>query len=98
MRADAAGEEFAEAPEIVGCVVNPDHAAGVVEIVFGRVEQPPVRRENAVAVEVPAFDSRDRRPPETGTRKHQRKITRLAAEDDEPAGDGALGNVVTAVR
>ncbi|MNI56297.1 hypothetical protein D3C73_1112910 [compost metagenome] len=55
MRADAMSVEFADPPECTAAVIEADHAAIAVEIVFAGIKNGAVRREMPVAVEMPAL-------------------------------------------
>ena len=87
MRAKAAGR-----------VVDADHAGGVLEIVLGGIEQPAVRREHAMAEEVPAGRAGDgHRRDCAGVVEHHGEGAGPAREHHRAAGDRIVGHVVAAV-
>src|SRR5690606_29007317 len=49
---EAMALQFSDAPEARPGIVNPENSAAGIEIVFGRIEQPPILREDAVSAEV----------------------------------------------
>ncbi len=59
VRADAVGLELADAGKAVGRVIEADHAAVGVEVVLAGIEEPAIRREGAVAIEVAALGGGD---------------------------------------
>ena len=83
----------------VARVVDADHAGGVVEIVLGGVEQRAVRREDAVAEEMPAGDAL--RSSAAASRpawsKTTAKVPGWRAKTTERPRDRIEGDVVAAV-
>jgi hypothetical protein len=57
VRVHAVRRKLADPPEPVRRVIDADHPAGVVEVVFSGVEQLAVRRKDTVTEEVPSLDA-----------------------------------------
>ena len=99
VRPDAMRRKFADARKAVPRVIDADHAGGILEIIFGRIKQRAVRREDAVTEEVAAGDALDGdRLAAAGGIEHHGKGSGLAREDDRAAGNRIEGYVMAAIR
>jgi hypothetical protein len=97
VRADAVGGIFADAAIAVAGIVEADHAAVGAEIVLAGIEQFSIRREAAMAEEVPLLGSGDRhRLRLAAAVDHQREGAGAPGEGDEMIGCGRKGHAVAA--
>jgi hypothetical protein len=99
VRADAMGFELADPAETIRGVIDADHAAIGVEIVFAGIEQPAVRRKVPVAEEVPVGRRGDHdRFAASACVEDDRKGTGTSGEGDREACRRAVAEAVNAVR
>ncbi len=86
MRTDAVGRDLADALVAAGRVVDADEAGARLVVVLGRIEQPSVAREDAVAVEVAVGRRREQhRLAAILNVEGERERTRAAREHDRLA-------------
>ena len=97
VRAKAMGRPFPDAMKAGSDIVDPDHPAGIVEIILGCVEQRAIRREDAVAVEMPVL-RRMEDPVRLSAinRQADGEGTRPTGEHDGDAVHRAKGEVMAA--
>jgi len=99
VRSDAIGLELADTPIAAGHVVDAEHAASGLEIVLGGIEQPAVRREHAMAEEVPPLDAGDGLRRRLSRRvEHHREGAGAAGEHHRAPCLGRVGHVMAAHR
>ena len=97
VRADAVGRELADALVAAGRVVDAEHAGARVVVVLGRIEQARVRREHAVAVEVPVRRRREQHRLARAVHvEGERERSRAPREHDRLAAPRRIGDVVAA--
>src|SRR5690606_9919475 len=92
---EAMALQFSDAPEARPGIVNPENSAAGIEIVFGRIEQPPILREDAVSAEVAIRRGfKDDWRACTVEVERDRELTRPARKGNSAGPVGAEGNVV----
>ena len=94
MRTNAAGFEFADAGIAAACIINPYDFVTILDVVFAGIEQAPIRREHAMAEEMPVRACRDyQRFGGTDRIDSHRPCAGATCEYDELARMGSLRDI-----